>query len=184
MQLDNLPKLIKKIVEQVRPDLSSYMRFPVQGAVTGVNAATYTVDVEPDDEAMAPLPKVQVLTPWATSKTRIVFLPAVGDQVIVGFENGDHRRPFIEGFLTDSGPEGYFLLESDKARVKIGNDGTIEIISGTIQLGEGSLESLVKGETLKRLFDSHQHIGNKGAPTSKPIVPLANSALSQVTKTQ
>ena len=120
---------LKKLVEFVRPDLSSYMRFPVRGEVTAVDAAHYTCDVQPLDVNMSLLPKCRILSLWATKTTRIVALPSVGEQVIVGFENGHHDKPYIEGFLPEAGLMGLLLIEADKARIAIEKDGKIKIES-------------------------------------------------------
>ena len=122
---------LKKLVELVRPDLSAYMRFPVRGEVTAVDAAHYTCDVQPLDAKMSLLPKCRILTLWATKTTRIVALPTVGDQVMVGFENGDHARAYIEGFLSESGASGLLLIEAEKARIAIEKDGKVRIESNT-----------------------------------------------------
>lgn len=127
--MTDIPQMIKSIVERVRPDLSSYMRFPVKGKVSAVDLETYTCDVQPLDENMSLLPKCKVLSPWATRTTRLVILPAIDDLVMVSFENGNHHKPYIEGFLADQGPEGYLLLESEKARVMIDSEGKVQIES-------------------------------------------------------
>ena len=123
----NIPDRLKKIIEMIRPDLSSYMRFPVEGKVVEVNAQDYTCDVQPNDQSMSLLPKCRILSIWATDSTRIVVLPKVNDKVMVGFENGDHTRPYIQGFFPDQGPEGLLLIEAEKARIKIDQEGKIEI---------------------------------------------------------
>ena len=58
------------------------------------------------------------------------------------------------------------------------------IDAGAIELGSGALEAVIKGKTFQSLFNAHTHIGNLGAPTSPPVVPLTGSELSTVTKTQ
>ena len=60
----------------------------------------------------------------------------------------------------------------------------VVIDSPNIELGVNALEAVIKGETFQRLFNAHTHIGNMGAPTSTPTVPLNGSELSQVTKTE
>jgi len=143
---------LKKLVEMARPDFSGYMRFPVMGEVTAVDAAHYTCDVQPLDAKMSLLPKCRILTIWATKTMRIVALPAVGDKVMVAFENGEHTKPYIEGFLPDEGPPGLLLIEAEKARIEIDKDGKVKVASdadveiacvncevkasGTIDLGE------------------------------------------------
>ncbi len=143
---------LKRLIEIVRPDLSAYMRFPVEGEVVSVDVQAYTCDVQPVDSTMSLLPKCRVLSIWATKKMRIVILPTISDRVMVGFENGDHTRPYIQGFFPDQGPEGLLLIEAEKARIKIDQEGKIEVetandieitcencivnASGNIDLGE------------------------------------------------
>lgn len=183
---------VKKIVEMVRPDLSAYMRFPLQAEVTAIDVEHYTCDLQPLDESLPPLPKCRVLSPWATATTRLVVLPAVGDQVLVGFEHGDPDKPFVLGFLPDQGPPGTLLIEAETARITIAQDGVVCIESDSrvhvnapqIDLGAEAVEAVIKGNVFQQLFNAHQHIGNQGAPTSTPVQPLDGSELSQVTKTE
>ena len=183
---------IKRIVEMVRPDLSAYMRFPLQATVTAVDVDRYTCDVQPLDETFPPLPKCRLLSPWATTTMRLVVLPAVGDQVVVGFQQGDPDKPFLLGFLPDQGPEGSLLIEAETARITIAQGGTVSIKSDTkvtvnapaIDLGADATEAVIKGNTFQQLFNGHQHVGNQGAPTSTPMRPLDGTELSDVTKTQ
>lgn len=192
MNSASMTPAIKRIVEMARPDLSTYMRFPLQGTVTAVDSSSYTCDVQPLDESLPPLPACRVLSPWATETMRLVVLPTEGDQVFVGFEGGDPDKPFIMGFLPGQGPEGVLLIEAETARIKIDPDGRIDIESETgvtvnapeILLGEDATEALIKGDTFKQLFNAHQHIGNQGAPTSTPVQPLDGSELSSVSKTE
>jgi len=188
----SLAPAIKRIVEMVRPDLSAYMRFPVQGEVKAVDVEHYTCDVQPLDELLPPLPACRMLSPWATATMRLVVLPAIGDQVLVGFENGDPDKPFILGFLPDQGPQGSLLIEAETARITIDQDGVVCIESESqvhvnapqIDLGAEAAEAMIKGNTFQQLFNAHQHIGNQGAPTSTPVQPLNGSELSEVTKTE
>ena len=122
--LDNL----RKIIEMLRPDLSGYMRFPVEGLVTAVDAEAYTCDVQPLNTEMSLLPRCRILSVWGTSSKRLVLLPAVGSKVMVGFEDGDHGKPYIQGFFPDQGPgEMSMILESEQARIKIDAGGKIEV---------------------------------------------------------
>ena len=41
----NMLDKLKKIIEMIRPDLSAYMRFPVEGKVVEVDVNNYTCDV-------------------------------------------------------------------------------------------------------------------------------------------
>ena len=42
----------------------------------------------------------------------------------------------------------------------------------TIELGAGAAEKLVLGDTFLAFFNAHTHIGNMGAPTTPPTVPM------------
>lgn len=57
------------------------------------------------------------------------------------------------------------------------------IDASSINLGEGAAEAVIKGNTFQSLFNSHTHIGNLGASTSPPVVPLSGGELSTITKT-
>lgn len=120
---------LRRLVEMARPNLSAYMRFPVMGEVTAVDAVHYTCDAQPLDPRMSLLSKCRILTIWATAKTRIVALPSVGDKVMVGFENGDHGKSYIQGFIPDLGPPGLLLIEAEKAKIEIDKDGKVKINS-------------------------------------------------------
>ena len=157
----NMLDKLKKIIEMIRPDLSAYMRFPVEGKVVEVDVQNYTCDVQPIDSMMTLLPKCRILSIWATDSTRIVVLPKVEDKVMVGFENGDHTRPYIQGFIPDAGPEGLLLIEAEQARIRIDQEGKIEFqtdkdveiicqnckvtASGNIDLGENGAGVITGG---------------------------------------
>jgi len=157
----NMLDRLKKVIEMIRPNLSAYMRFPVEGKVVEVQIQDYTCDVQPLDSSMSLLPKCRILSIWATDSMRIVILPKVDDKVMVGFENGDHSKPYIQGFIPDQGPDGILLIEGEKARIKIDQDGKIEVqtdkdieitcenckvtASGNIDLGENGAGVVTSG---------------------------------------
>ena len=153
---------IRKMVEMIRPDLSGYMRFPVEGIVTSVNAENYTCDVQPLNSEMSLLPRCRILSVWGTPTRRLVLLPSVESKVMIGFEDGDHSKPYIQGFFPDQGPGNMaMILEAEKARIKIDSMGKIEIesdgdielncvnckinASGNIDLGEGGAGVVTSG---------------------------------------
>ena len=156
--LDN----IRRIIEMIRPDLSNYMRYPVEGLVISLDAENYTCDVQPLNENKTLLPRCRILSVWGTPSKRLVFLPAVNSKVMVGFEDGDHTKPYIQGFFPDQGPcEMPIVLESENARITIDVEGKIEIesdidveitcanckvnASGNIELGEGGAGVITSG---------------------------------------
>ncbi len=156
--LDN----IRKIIELIRPNLAAYMRFPVEGTVVAVDADNYTCDVQPLNDEMSLLPKCRILSVWGTPSKRLVLLPAVNSKVMVGFEDGEHTKPYIQGFFPDQGSgEMSMVLESEQARIKIDAGGKIEVeadgdvevscqnckvsASGNIDLGEGGAGVMTGG---------------------------------------
>lgn len=50
--------------------------------------------------------------------------------------------------------------------------------SNTIELGKGAKELAVLGNSFMTLFNSHTHLGNLGAPTSPPTLPMTIQQLS------
>ena len=156
--LDN----IRKIIELIRPNLSVYMRFPVEGLVTAVDPEAYNCDVQPLNEEMSLLPRCRILSVCGTPSKRLVLLPAVNSKVMVGFEDGDHSKPYIQGFFPDRGPGAMsMILESEQARIKIDAAGKIMVesnsgievtcqnckvnASGNIDLGAGGAGVMTKG---------------------------------------
>ena len=153
---------IRKIIELLQPDFTGYMRFPVEGLVTAVDAENYTCDVQPLNPEMSLLPKCRILSVWGMPSRRLIFLPTVNSKVMVGFEDGDHSKPYIQGFFPDQGPgEMAMILEAEQARIMIDgagkimveSNGDVEIscancnvnTSGNIDLGEGGAGVLTGG---------------------------------------
>jgi hypothetical protein len=85
--------------------------------------------------------------------------------------------------LTISLKEASINIDPDNL-ITVTTSNKVVVDSPNIELGTGALEAVIKGETFQRLFNAHTHVGNLGAPTSPPSVPLTGSELSQVTKTQ
>ena len=164
--LDN----IRKIIEMIRPDLSGYMRFPVEGLVTVVDAVVYTCDVQPLSSEMSLLPRCRILSVWSTSTKRLVFLPAIGSKVMVGFEDGDHTRPYIQGFFPDQGPgEISMILESEQARIKIDENGKIEVESdGDVVVSCANADLICENCAIKASGNIDLGENGKGVMTGGP----------------
>lgn len=186
-----------------------------------------------------------------------VFIPEIGDEVLVAFIHGDMRLPIIIGglyngkdlpptareaakdqkmirtkgeheFLMDDSPGkesvqlktkgGHTVLLDDVAKkvtvkTNAGQEVTMEdgggkvtvktsggqsitmdgsgikltatsiTLSGTsIKLGDGAASSLVLGEALLALFNTHIHPTGVG-PSGPPAVPMTAAVLSKVSKT-
>ena len=180
---------LKKIIERIKPDINSYVKQPIKGKVVAVQPDTYTCDVQPEDESHPVIPSVEILTVWSTPTTRVLALPQVDSIVIVGFLNGDSTKPFIQGFITESGFSNQFLIESETSRIFLDDDGTVTVESDTkvnvnapeIFLGESASEQVMKGNTFQSLFNAHTH-GTGVGPSTPPIQPLNGTELSGVVK--
>ena len=180
---------LKKIIERIKPDISSYVKQPIKGKVVAVQPDTYTCDVQPIDETHPVIPLVEILSVWATPTTRLLALPTVDSIVIVGFLDGDNAKPFIQGFVTETGFSNQFLIEGETSRIFLDEDGTVTVESDTkvsvnapeINLGESAAEAVIKGNTFQSLFNAHTH-GTGVGPSTPPIQVLTGAELSGVVK--
>lgn len=103
------------------------------------------------------------------------------NSVVILNPNGDIIELSNEGKLT--------IIVSDKIEVNcktalINASEKAKVDSPKIELGKNAAEAVIKGNTFQKLFNQHQHIGNMGAPTSPPVIPLNGSELSKVTSTE
>lgn len=180
---------LKKIIERIKPDITTFVRQPIKGKVVAVQGDNYTCDVQPLDETHPVIPFVEILSVWSTPTTRLLALPAVDSMVVVGFLHGDSTKPYIQGFVPESGFENRFLIESETARIFINDDGEITVESESkvnvnspeIYLGESAAESVIKGNTFQSLFNAHTH-GTGVGPSTPPIQALTGTELSEVVK--
>ncbi|MBC8400390.1 MAG: hypothetical protein H8E14_02760 [Candidatus Marinimicrobia bacterium] len=179
---------LKKIIERIKPDIS-YVKQPIKGKVIAVQPDTYTCDVQPETESHPVIPSVEILTVWATPTTRLLALPQVDSIVIVGFLNGDNTKPYIQGFITETGFSNRFIIESETSRIFLDDDGMITVESDTkvnvnapeIFLGESAAEAIIKGNTFQSIFNAHTHSTGVG-PSTPPVQPLNGTELSEVVK--
>ena len=179
---------LKKIIERIKPDIS-YVKQPIKGKVVAVQPDTYTCDVQPEYETHPVIPSVEILTVWATPTTRLLALPQVDSIVIVGFLNGDNTKPYIQGFITETGFSNRFLIESETSRIVLDDDGTVTVESDAkvsvnapkIFLGKSAAEAAIKGNIFQSLFNAHTH-GTGVGPSTPPIQSLSGSELSEVVK--
>lgn len=83
----------------------------------------------------------KIATAWAGGSRGTYLLPEVGDQVVVAFQHGDLRYPYILGFVwddTDRPPELTPRLEKRELRSKTGHKVVFDDFPG---LGNLTLES-------------------------------------------
>lgn len=88
----------------------------------------------------------------------------------------------------EKGEVAMFTDEGDVIHMKRG--GVIQIIASSkvdvdadlVELGNGTLEKILNGETFQTRFNQHQQLGNLGVPTGVPIVQSPVGDLSTVVK--
>lgn len=117
---------------------------------------------------------------------RVYYHPEDGLIINLGMDATRKKEPYIQikndGEINIFTESNNITVQTDqKVEVKCDN---AYVNSPNIELGETALEQVIKGNTFQALFNSHTHVGNLGAPTTPPMVPLTGTELSQVTKTQ
>lgn len=80
---------------------------------------------------------------------------------------------------TQDGGELRIVLKMGKDEIRMENKKVI-INSKNIELGEDAVESVIKGDSFKKIYDTHTH-PSSGAP---PVMPLPSGVLSKNTKTK
>lgn len=144
------------------------------GLVDGVNPAKHLVRVrlQPED----------VLTGWLPVETlsvgpgwRVHYLPPVGAQVKVEFQEGSNESGIVTGCVYDDAhpasegvPEGAAWIDHGDARIQLNADGSIFILSGTVHIGglEATMRRLLKEEAAA-IYNGHTHPSNGAPPTQK-----------------
>jgi hypothetical protein len=91
--------------------------------------------------------------------------------------NGDSIVMLNDGNITFTHSAKFIINSTDNTEINckdaiINCENMIVNHSSSIELGQGATEKLVLGDSFLKLFNQHTHIGNLGAPTSPPIVPM------------
>jgi uncharacterized protein involved in type VI secretion and phage assembly len=162
-------------------------------------------------------PWARIVSFLAGADRGAVFRPETGDEVLVLFEHGDMRFPYVIGALwngkdgmpSERGADGDNAVRLIKSRSghqividdtsgaekvivrdKAGNSvelssGGVVIDSSAVKVGSaGAAQSLVLGDALMQLFNSHTHPTGVG-PSGPPVQPMvAGSHVSTKHKTE
>lgn len=91
--------------------------------------------------------------------------------------NGDSIVMLNDGNITFTHSAKFIINSTDNTEINckdaiINCENMIVNHSSSIELGQGATEKLVLGDSFLKLFNQHTHIGNLGAPTSPPVVPM------------
>lgn len=101
----------------------------------------------------------------------------------------DKKRPLPsavgEVILYCLQPDG----SSSPVKITLGVDGVlkiqasskIQLICDNVEIGEGTLEKILKGETFQNTFNEHTHV-TLGVTSSRPVVPSEPTDLSSKVK--
>jgi len=213
--------LIELIVEKAHGETFAGRIF---GAVTAVVSNVDDPDGLGRVKVRYPWLKDDSQSPWARIVSFMagpgrgaVFRPETGDEVLVLFEHGDMRFPYVIGALwngKDAMPgergadadnavrliksrSGHQIVIDDTAGAekvivhdKAGNSielssAGVVINSSAVKVGSGgAAQSLVLGDALMQLFNTHTHPTGVG-PSGPPVQPMvAGSHVSTKHKTE
>lgn len=101
----------------------------------------------------------------------------------------------LKSSLINIAPDSSIVIEHKDSKssiylvgdeIQISSENTVNVStknvvidhSETVELGAGASERLVLGDSFKSYFNSHVHIGNLGAPTTPPTMPMLDTLLS------
>lgn len=91
--------------------------------------------------------------------------------------NGDTIVMLNDGNITFTHSAKFIINSTNNTEINckdaiINCENMIVNNSSSIELGKGATEKLVLGDAFLSLFNQHTHIGNLGAPTSPPVIPM------------
>lgn len=107
---------------------------------------------------------------------KIQVLPE-GQEVKIETENGKviSVNDDSDKITIDDGKGNSIIVDTGGDKISVGAESEVEVTadnvivtSGNIELGDGTLDNLVKRGFLESIYDSHTHVGNAGSPTSPP----------------
>ncbi len=114
--------------------------------------------------------------------------PFPGAEAVVVFPGGNREHGLCiaiddRKFRFKSLANGEVVLYTDEGdKIHFKRDNVIDVDCNTLELGNGTLEKILNGETFQSRFNAHTHLGNAGVPTGAPIIPSPVSDLSTVVK--
>ena len=96
------------------------VRYPWQGKTESVD------DLKTSEDST---PWIRIALPMASDGSGFNFLPEVGDEAIINFENGNIEKPYVEGMLYSGGQTVPFSHKRNNARVLSSVNGHCIIFS-------------------------------------------------------
>jgi len=178
-------KLAKFIAQIVKPLKDRVMLMVARGVLeaiddsTGIQRAKFQMLAEENLDNMERFQNYGFTSNPFPEAEGVVVFPAGNREhgLVIAI---DDRRFRLKGLA--KGEVALYTDEGDKIHFK--RDGLIQIFSSNIELGKGSLEKILDGETFQAFFNTHAHLGNLGVPTGPPTVLSPASHLSSVVKAE
>jgi hypothetical protein len=102
----------------------------------------------------------------------------------------DKKRPVPSA----AGEVIFYCLNADGSevpcKITLGVDGVlkiqttskVQVLCDDVEIGNGTLEKVLNGETFQTFFNAHVHEGNLGTPTSPPMTASGGTHLSTKVK--
>jgi phage baseplate assembly protein V len=120
-----------------------------------------------------------------TGAEAVIVCPQGNRDHMIAVKVGD-RTVRLKGL--QEGEVAVYTDEGDKIHFKRG--GTVQVVAATkvdidstlVEIGLGTLEKILNGETFRAFFNAHTHLGNLGVPTGVPTTLSPASHLSNVVK--
>lgn len=182
-------KLINSLKEQALITQSNIAHTQL-GVITAYDPSIFQVKVqlyvETEDDPALITNFIPLASPWIGNGWGMYASPNLGDMVLVSFQNGDYQSPiaalrvFAGNQPVKNVPSGEFwLFHQSGSFIKMKNDGSIEINSNTVKLGNlaSSLHKLVTDDLISA-YNNHRHTDPQGGTTGVPTTLLTTSVLT------
>lgn len=177
--MGNLPDLIKSYIDEYM----TRVPHPRAGTVTSYDPDRHSVKamLQPDGVETGWMP---IVTAHVGNNFGLAIGPQIGDQIVIGFHEGDIESPYMMGRMHSDqerpprAEAGEIVLQSASGFIlKCDKNGLVSITSGgqaiTIDAGGGgiALTSATLTHNGKNIGDTHEHSGvvPGGGDTGPPV---------------
>lgn len=181
LEVKKLREIIRQMIEPVRQRV---MMTIARGVIESINDATGIQ-----------LAKVNLLAGENRDKVErfqqygLTSVPKANSEAVVLFAGGNRETGLIisiddRNFRLKGLEEGEVALYTDEGdKIHFQRNKKIVIESDNVEIGRGTLEKIVNGETFRQFFNVHPHLGNLGVPTGPPQTLMQDAThLSQKVK--
>ena len=187
-----LTDALKKLIENMHPDLQTSMRLSLLGKVVKVYEDDYRVDVViGEDPDILALPDIPVNSLFAQNGYGVWALPEIDAEVTVSFYEGDVTKPYVEApiFYNNKSPQGFktgsmalvgkhgqkMIFSPDKSEISIIADNIKTIRTGAnneVTIGDETKE--IAGNINKQI------LGNKKTQIKGADIKESKTSIKKV----